>query len=173
MARRREPEGLVELGRITGVWGVRGWVRVQSHTEPRTNILGYRPWHLCRDGHCRPVELTDGRAQGKGIVARLAGVDDRDMAATLVGAVICVPRSALPEPAPGEYYWTDLEDLDVVNRAGVRLGRVVRVMATGANDVLVVADGTTERLVPFVQGRVIQSVDLEAGRIVVDWEPDW
>jgi 16S rRNA processing protein RimM len=107
------------------------------------------------------------------LAALVEGVDDRDVAATLAGAEIYVERAQLPAPADGEYYWVDLEGLAVANADGVELGRVERVFATGANDVLVVRDHERERLIPFVQGDFVKAVDIDAGRIIVDWDADF
>jgi 16S rRNA processing protein RimM len=118
------------------------------------------------------VAAAQGHEQGKGMVAKLPGCDDRDAAAKLVGATIRVPRSALPKAKRGEYYWTDLEGLDVVTVEGVDLGKVSHLFATGANDVLVV-HGERERLIPFVTGQFVKEVDLKSGRITVDWDPEF
>lgn len=162
----------VLLGRIVGVLGVQGWVKLESWTDPREGIFGYRPWILVREGVEREVVALDGRPQGKGIVARLPGVEDRDQALQLVGSEIFVPRSALPPPAPDEFYWADLEGLDVVTPDGVALGRVSHLFETGANDVMVVR-GTREHLVPFLRPDVVRSIDFDAGVVTVDWDPDF
>lgn len=159
----------VILGRISAVFGVRGWVKVYSYTEPREAVLDYRRWWLGRDGHWEAVDLDDGRRHGKAVIAHIQGVDDRDGALAFVGRDIGVPRERLPEPAPGRYYFSDLEGLRVVHRDGRELGRVAYVMQTGANDVLVTA-GDRERLIPFVAETVVLDVDLAAGVITVDWE---
>jgi 16S rRNA processing protein RimM len=161
----------VILGRVIGLFGVRGWVKVHSYTEPREALLEYRGWLLGRDGDWQPVEVAEGRQHGKGIVVRLQGIEDRDAAAELLGSDIGVDRDALPEAEDGQYYWADLEGLTVVHRDGTELGKVAYLMATGANDVLVV-DGPVERLIPFVPETVILDVDLAAGVIRVDWEWD-
>lgn len=167
----RDPERLVLLGRIVGVHGVQGEVKLESWTEPRTQIFRYQPWVLKGAGGDVQIEGSRGRAQGKGIVATLPGIADRDHAAALLGSEIWVRRSALPGPRDGEYYWVDLEGLDVVNLDGASLGRVSHLVATGANDVLVTHDGERERLIPFVVGPFVTNVDFEAGRIMVDWDP--
>jgi 16S rRNA processing protein RimM len=161
---------MVPLGRVSGIFGVRGWLRVHSDTEPRDNILSYSPWYLERSAGWEPRRLLDGRRQGKGLVARLQGCDDRDQAAELMGCLIAVPRDRLPALGQDEYYWSDLEGLRVVTADGVDLGQVSHLFATGANDVLVV-DGERERLLPYVWDQVILQVDLEAGLIRVDWDP--
>jgi 16S rRNA processing protein RimM len=164
----REP---VLLGRVVGLFGVRGWVRIHSYTEPREAILEYKGWKLAQGGEWRPVELAEGKRHGKSVIVRLCGCDDRDAAAGLVGADIGVDRDTMPELGDGEYYWADLEGMTVVHKDGTRIGRVAYVMATGANDVLV-TEGPAERLIPFVRDRVILDVDLHNRVISVDWEWD-
>lgn len=149
--------------------GVQGWVKVLSFTEPRTNLLDYRDWLLTYDGGQHAVHVEAGQESGKRLIAKIAGVDDRDAAVELIGAMIEVSRSAMPPLAPDEYYWADLEGLTVINLAGERLGSVNRVMATGANDVLIL-DGSDRRMIPFVANKIVQRVDLAAGEIVVDWD---
>ena len=164
----------VPVGRIVGLHGVQGWIKLESWTEPRTKIFDYHPWLLAT----APDAVTEvtgakGRPQGKGLVAQLPGVDDRDTAAALVGSDIYVAREQLPPPGKDEYYWVDLEGLEVVTTEGAVLGRVSHLFATGANDVVVVRDGTRERLIPFIQGSYVHSVDLSGGRMVVDWDPEF
>lgn len=166
---RSEP---VILGRIAGVYGVRGWLKVFSETKPKENIFSYRPWLVRVDGEWQRLEVLDGRPHGKGLVAQLAGYDDRESARRLVGAPVAVQRQQLPPAAEGEYYWADLVGLRVVTPDGVELGRVDHLLETGANDVLVVNNGR-ERLIPFVQGQYVQQVDLDAGLIRVDWDPEF
>jgi len=164
----------VPVGRIVGLHGVQGWIKLESWTEPRTKIFDYHPWLLAT----APDAVTEvtgakGRPQGKGLVAQLPGVDDRDTAAALVGSDIYVAREQLPPPGKDEYYWVDLEGLEVVTTEGTALGRVNHLFATGANDVVVVRDGERERLIPFIQGSYVCSVDLSGGRMVVDWDPEF
>jgi len=161
---------MLVLGRISGVFGVRGWVRIFSETEPRDNILNYSPWYLGASRTARKVAA--GRLHGKSLVARVEGCDDRDCAADLVGQVIAVRRDQLPPPRVDEFYWADLEGLNVETLDGVLLGRVGRLFATAANDVLVI-EGERERLVPFVWAQVVKDVDFERGRMLVDWDPEF
>lgn len=161
----------VVLGRIAGVFGVKGWVKVISHTEPREGILEYQNWLLNRGDGWQAVKLEDGKLHGKSVIAKLPDIEDRDAAAELLDAEIAVPREELPNTEDGEYYWADLEGLQVVHRDGRSLGKVAYLMATGSNDVLVV-DGDAEQLIPFVMGEVILDVDLGKGQISVDWEWD-
>lgn len=163
---------LVIVGRIGGLHGVRGWLKVYSHTEPRGRILDYGPWLVQGEDDGLTVEVEDGREHGKGIVVKLKGYDDRDAAARLLGRDIAVRRARLGAPAPGEYYWTDLEGLRVVTLEGRELGLIDHLFETGANDVVVVR-GDRERLIPFVQGQVIRRIDIDAGVMEVDWDPDF
>jgi len=159
----------VVLGRIAGVFGVKGWVKVLSYSEPREAILDYENWLLKRGDVWQAATVEKGKPHGKSVIAKLANVEDRDAAAELMGFDIAVPRDELPETQAGEYYWTDLEGLQVVHRDGRSLGRVAHLIATGANDVLVV-EGDRECLIPFVMEEVILDVDLANGVISVDWE---
>lgn len=166
------PRKWVTLGRVSGVFGVRGWLKVQSYTEPRGNIARFEAWTLRSNGGERRFEVEDGRSHAGGIVAKLRGLDDRDRAREWVGAEIVVERERLPAPAANEFYWADLEGLEVRTETGEALGTVDHLLATGAHDVLVIG-GPPERLVPFVLGRVVKQVDLTAKVIVVDWSPDY
>ena len=141
-----------------------------SYTEPREAVLQYQGLQLGQNGSWKALNIAEGRRQGKSVVARLEGLDDRDDAAALVGAEIGVLRSELPEPETGKYYWTDLEGLTVINRDGTELGIVSYMLETGAHDVMVIG-GEQEVLVPFVMNEVVLSVDLEKQQIIVDW--DW
>lgn len=164
------PSHPVILGKVAGVFGVKGWVKVRSETEPLTNILDYSPWYLQIDGQWSRYELEQGQRHSKGLIAHLEGCDDRDLAASLVGCKIAVDRSQLPETDEGEYYWSDLVGLQVENLQGVQLGEIKELMATGANDVLVIKNGENEILIPYVVDHYIVKVELENGKMVVDWE---
>ena len=159
----------VVLGRITGLFGVRGWVKVYSYTEPREAVLEYDRWLLSGKDDWREATVAEGQRHGKTIIARIDGYVDRDQAAALIGTEIAVPRTALPEVGKGQYYWSDLEGLRVVHCDGTELGRVAYLLETGANDVMVV-EGEQERLIPFVTDKVVLDVDLDKGEIEVDWE---
>lgn len=163
-------ETIVTLGYLSGVHGVRGWVKVHSYTEPREAILDYAPWLV---GETRDeIVVEDGRRHGKTVLARLPGVTNPEAARDWVGREIAVRRSQLPATEEGSFYWSDLVGLEVHTPDGQRLGRVERMMETGANDVMVVS-GDRERLIPFVTGEFVKDVDLDAGRIEVDWDPEF
>lgn len=164
----------VELGRLDGAWGTDGWVRVYSLTEPRENIFDYQPW--LTDGEPGLLHVRDWRRQGPRLMARLDEVDDRDLAERLRGLKLYVTRTDLPEPASDSYYWNDLIGLEVVDTAGRDLGRVSGLLDAGAHDVLELeptSPGAAPTLIPFVIPRFVRRVDLAAGRIEADWDPDW
>ncbi|SEQ59158.1 16S rRNA processing protein RimM [Solimonas aquatica] len=166
----------VTLGRVAGVYGVQGWIRVYSYTDPPHNILKYKRWWLSH-GEGYETEVLDGRQHGLPVVAQLSNakgeaITDRDQAALLIGAEIQVEREALPKLRKDQFYWIDLIGLSVENTEGQALGQVRDVTSNGAQDVLVVA-GEGERLIPFVRPQIIKSVDLAEKRIVCDWQLDW
>jgi 16S rRNA processing protein RimM len=163
-----DSEVRVTVGRIVGVYGVRGWVKLFSYTSPMENLLGFRQFES--DGEA--LVLEEGKPHGKTLVGRFAGVPDRDAAMRLVGRELAVPRSALPAAGEDEYYWADLEGLRVSGQDGRDFGRVAYLIETGAHDVMVVrhAGGDPdEELIPFVVGDVVRRVDLAGGVIEVDW----
>lgn len=166
-------ERLVALGHVTGVHGLQGWIKVHSDTSPRENIAIYTQLLLSSGNDWRSWKLSSGRRQGKGVVLKLKGCNDRDQAEALVGARIAVYRDQLPDlESPDDFYWTDLEGLAVETTEGLALGEVDHLFETGANDVLVVR-GDRERLIPFIWEQVVIEVDLEGRRMVVDWDPEF
>lgn len=171
MTGQEKTNDYIIIGRVSGLYGVRGWVKVYSHTQPRDNIVDYSPWYLRIGGEWQPRQLIQGRAHGKGVVAQLDGCDDRDAAATLMGCDIAIKREQLPAAGPGEFYWSDLVGCRVTTTTGVALGIVDHLLETGSNDVLVIA-GERERLVPFTADAVV-SVDVVSKSIVVDWDPEF
>ena len=191
----------VAVGRITSAHGIRGWLKVQPYTEPAENILGFGQWRTGGPGEHRSIVLDRGRRQGKGFVVHIEGVDDRDAAEALRGVEIEVPEATFPALQPGEYYWRELEGLEVWCRdrepgAGpgtvpkgdatvaadgkvpaVLVGVVDHLIETGGNDVLVVrpSEGSIddrERLVPYLPDDVVTAVDLDGGRLELSWYVD-
>lgn len=170
----------ITVGKIGAPYGVRGWVKVQSFTELIENLLDYKPWYLCKQPTSRTgspqtwIESSpeEAKIHGKGIIAKFTGCDDRDAAALLRGQEIAIRRDQLPEPEEGEYYWVDLEGLEVLTLNGDSLGRIDHMMETGANDVMVVK-GERQRLIPFVLEHIVREVNIEGGFIRVDWDPDF
>ena len=159
------------MGRISGLFGVRGWVKVYSYTEPREAVLNYDRWLLGRKDGWQAATVAEGQRHGKTIIVRLDGYVDREQAAGLIGVDIGVPREAMPETEGDQYYWSDLEGLKVLHRDGTELGKLAYLLETGAHDVMVV-QGEQERLIPFVLDEVVLGVDLDKGEIEVDWEWD-
>ncbi len=167
----------VTLGRVVGAYGVKGWVKVISSTRPERNILDYSRWWIAK-GEGYEAQLLEGRVHGRGLIAQISGRDglpvtDRNVSESLIGSEIQVERSALPPTKEGEYYWHDLIGLKVQSEQGHALGEVTEITSNGAQDILVVQDADTERLIPFVQDHIIKSVDIGQGLIVADWLPEY
>ena len=175
-----EAKGKILLGRITGVFGLQGWVKVHSDTNPRENITSYKYWSLKQSDHWKQWKVIGGRPQGKTIIVRLEGVSTPEEASALIGATIAVEREEMPVLGPGEYYWADLTGMKVKTIDGVEVGSVVRLFETGANDVVVVNDeradqdgSNREVLVPWLVPDVVTEVDMENRMITIDWDPDF
>lgn len=161
----------VVLGQVGGAFGVQGWVRIQSYTDPPANILKFGRWQLGRAGQWREIEVEDGKVTAKGVLAKFAGVETPEDARLATGSEIAVTRDELPPAAPGEYYWSDLEGLAAFGQNGQLLGRIEEFRATPGGTVVVIR-GERQHWVPFVKERIV-SVDLDAGRVVLDWDADW
>ena len=162
----------VVLGRITGPFGVRGWVKVLSFTEPPEQILDYARWQADQPGRAtRELRPAEARPHGKGLVVRFEGIEVRDAAIALAKTELWVDRKELPALAKGEHYQADLIGLEVVNLAGERLGRIDHFLDMPANPVMVVV-GERERWLPVGPGQILR-VDREQGRITVDWDAEF
>jgi 16S rRNA processing protein RimM len=184
------PADAVQVGRILGALGLKGWIKVQPHARDPKALFSSRRWYVSAPPalpgsdtrSVRPLllRITHSRDHGDAVAAKPDGIDDRDTAHALRGAAVYVPRSSFPTAAIDEYYWIDLIGLDVFNREGQALGRVSDLIDTGAHSVLRIEqapaadDGSApaERLVPFVAAYV-DEVDLAGRRIVVDWGLDY
>lgn len=161
----------VVLGRIAGPFGVRGWFKVASFTDPPAQILDFPCWKADAPGGVRELRPAEGRPHGKVFVVRLEGVDDRDAAIALGKPELWVDRQELPALKEGEFYRGDLVGLEVVNLAGESLGRVDHFLDMPANPVMVVV-GERERWLPVGPGRLLR-VDPQAKRITVDWDAEF
>jgi 16S rRNA processing protein RimM len=188
------PADAVEVGRIIDAYGIKGWLRVQPYASDPQALFSSRRWYLLpgdKPQHPVPVHaakaplppllrITDAREQGDGVVASAHDITDRNEAEALKGARIFISRASFPTAAEGEYYWVDLIGLDVLNRDGVHLGKVDRMIDNTAQSVLCVsqpapegsADKPVERLIPFVAA-FVDAVDLQARQIRVDWGLDY
>ena len=140
-----------------------------SYTHPRRRIFAYATWLLKMHSAWVARKVVSSREEGKGLVVFLEGITEREQARELIGVEIAVTRDQLPPLAADEYYWTDLLHLEVVDMHGRLLGRVEQMQNTGANDVMVVQGGT-KIMIPWVMDEVIKQVDIEGGRIYVDWD---
>jgi 16S rRNA processing protein RimM len=165
------------VGHIAGVFGVKGWVKIHSYTDPIENILQYRSIQLGFSTGWEKRRLLEGRRHGKGLVALIEGVETPEFARTLLKTELVIERSELPKIGKDEYYWTDLIGLEVVTIDGHKLGKVSHLIETGANDVMIVRsqgeEAKRERYVPYIRGEVIHKIDLETAQIEVDWDPDF
>ncbi|MGK0441564.1 MAG: 16S rRNA processing protein RimM [Pseudohongiellaceae bacterium] len=173
---------LVVIGKITSVYGIKGWIKIHSYTEPMENVFSYTDCFIQRGGQWQPISFEGGKRHGKGLVAQISGVDDRDIAAQYCKCEIATSVKAFPALAEDEYYWHQLEGLKVftADESGkeLLLGKVDHVLETGANDVLVVSKcagsiDKEERLIPYLPGQFIKDVDIENGLIRVDWDPEF
>jgi 16S rRNA processing protein RimM len=172
---------LVNVGRITAVFGIKGWVKIHSYTDPQENLFEYHPWFLKTAHGVKKIEIDEAKPHGDSFVAHIVGVDDRDLAMEFTAADIAIERNLLPELDAGEYYWSQLEGLAVFTQfsgARQRLGVVSKLFETGANDVLVVAADAEsiddrERLIPYVPEQFVISVNTHTREMIVDWDPEF
>jgi 16S rRNA processing protein RimM len=172
-----DDKDLVVLGKFGAVYGINGWLKVVAYTDIPEGIFDYTPWQIKLQGNWLPVQVASWKRHSNGLIAKLDGISDRDIAQRYVNAEIAVTAQTLPSLEEGDYYWKDLMGLAVVNEAGYHLGEVSDMMETGSNDVIVVkanrtdAFGKKERLLPFLTDTVVKSVNLAEKRIIVDWDP--
>jgi 16S rRNA processing protein RimM len=181
------PDDAIEVGRVIGAWGIKGWIRVQPYASDPQALFSTRRWFLAPPESLqgpaaaawatRCLRITQAREHGDGVVASADQLPDRNAAEALKGARIHVSRASFPTPDEGEFYWIDLIGMAVVNRAGEALGTVSDLLDTGPHSVLRVAApvgaaGAEERLIPFVDAYV-DHVDMAARRITVDWGLDY
>lgn len=163
---------LIVVGEIGGAFGVRGWLKVRSYTDPADNILSYSPWLIGDEKKRSAYKVIGGKQSGGSVLAHLEGVNTRDQALQLSRLCIFVDRGLFEPAKPGEFYWADLVGIEVRTTSGMSLGTVASMIETGANDVMVVR-GERERLIPFVTGEFVKKVDLSEGFLIVDWDPDF
>ena len=168
----------IEMGKFGAVYGIKGWLKVHSYTDDAESIFEYKPLLMESKGQFQEVIITDWKRHSNGFVAKVAGFDVREEAQALVGAALFVDSSHLPV-LEDDFYWRDLVGCQVKTDKGYHLGVVSEMMETGSNDVLVVkansndAFGQKERLIPFIEERVISNVDITSKLITVNWEPDF
>ncbi len=179
------PDDAVEVARVVGAWGVKGWLRIQPHSAQPEALFSSKRWYL-QAAERGPqafagtllLRVREAREHGGHVVAQIDGIADKDAADLLKACRVFVPRTSFPTAGTDEYYWVDLIGLAVVNREGVALGVVRELLSTGPQTVLVIEDGaaadgkSVERMVPFVSA-FVDAVDLPGRRITVDWQPDY
>jgi 16S rRNA processing protein RimM len=162
-----DSSALIQLGIVGAPFGVRGWVKLRSHTDPPERLLEHRTLHIGRGGAWTEYRVEERGRSGGVPTAKLAGVEDRERAAALRGLPVCVPRSALPPRDAKDFYRTDLIGCEVVNLDGVSLGVVQHFIETPAQTLMVVR-GANEYWIPALPQH-LRRVDLAARRAVVDW----
>lgn len=167
-----KPQKKIIIGCLGAVHGLKGWMKVNSFTQPNHNIFSYNPWLLHLSDDWLPIKITQFSHHGKNLIAHIPGYDDCDSARALVHTEIAIYREQLPKLPKGEFYWTDLEGLTVINEQGVYLGVVDYLLNTGANDILMV-EGKKQYLIPYVFGQFVTQVDLEKQEIHVVWDAEF
>ncbi len=174
-----QSDDYILLGKISGVHGIKGWVKVFSYTSPRVKITEYSQWYMkgTKSQSWVSQKLIEGKEQGKNIIAQLDGVNYRDEAEALVGTEIAIHKDQLEVLAENEYFWRDLIGLSVETISGEKLGKIDWLFDTGSNDVIIVKDTESaeekEHLLPYIIDDVIKSVDLEKSLMIVDWDPEF
>lgn len=172
---------LIVVGKIVGVFGIKGWVKVKSWTDPAHKLTKYTPWWLKTCHGVKEFAVAECNYRPQGLVVHLKGLDDRDAAQALGSVEIAIEKQQLDALEEGDYYWHQLQGmtvLSVYDGQESRLGTVHRLLETGANDVLVVAPDQDsiddrERMVPYVPDIYVQEVNLSERVIRVAWDPDF
>lgn len=159
------------LGKIAGVYGVKGWVKVISFTRPMENIFQYPEWQLLAGTNKQTLVVENGKQHGKGLIVKFAGLDDREEAKKLFGKEVAVFKDELPKLPEGEYYWHDLIGLTVSNEDDIEFGVVKKIHETGANDVLEIK-GKGRYLIPLIYDVFVTEVDLASQQMQVKWDSD-
>ena len=162
-----ESSGLIQLGFVGAPFGVRGWIKLRSHTDPPERLLDHRSLRIGQGSIWQNYRIEASGRSGGALTVKLSGVEDRDQAQALRGSQVCVPRSELPQRDDKDFYRADLIGCDVVNIDGIGLGVVQHFIETPAQ-VLMVVRGTQEYWIPAVPQH-LRRVDLQARRVVVDW----
>jgi len=157
------------VGKMGSTYGVQGWLKILSYTEKVNNILGFDPWYIEDGVNWKAVHIEESREHGKGIIVKFAGLNNPETARLWSGKKIAILRSQLPALPKNEYYWSDLKNLTVIDQHGKTLGKIIYLIETGSNDVLVVK-GDKEYAIPYLPGRVVKDINLDDGVMHVDWE---
>ena len=165
-----EDDKKIYLGKITGVHGIKGWLKIQSFSSPPENILNYPSWIINNQGEEDSYSIERGRKHHNKIIVKIEKIDDRTTAESLINSKILILRSDLPKLSNENYYWSDLEGLSVLNSEEKVIGKIESLIETGANDVMVIITLKDERiLIPFVMHEIIKEVNVELSYIKIDW----
>ncbi|MGK2959634.1 MAG: ribosome maturation factor RimM [Candidatus Malihini olakiniferum] len=173
------PVNPIVMGKAKSAYGILGWLRVFSSTEKTESIFDYQPWYIKYHGSWKIIEIESWKHHNQDLIIKVKGVNNRDAANLLKSAEIVIDSAQLPDLEKGDYYWKNLFGCEVITSAGYQLGKVIDIIETGSNDVLVIkanpkdAFGAKERLIPFLTGQVVKHVDLSTKTIKVDWDPSF
>jgi 16S rRNA processing protein RimM len=184
---KSDPTHLILVGRIGSPFGIKGWVKIHSFTDPLTQLFSYHPMKLVRGTLEESIAFSDYKLQNKTLIAKWDTCQDPETARLYANGDLFIERSQLAKLPPGEYYWAELIDLEVITKEGVQLGRITELFSTGANDVVVVEETVNnalndpsppsdsrpkKRLLPYIP-QVILTIDLKNKLMTVDWDPDF
>ncbi len=172
------PDDLTQVGYVSGAFGVTGSIRVTPFSSDADALLSVKTWWLDKPS-LQSVSVRTAKMHGGDVVAQLVGTLGRDASEALKGAAVFIPRSEFPTLPADEFYWSDLNGLDVVNLEGEALGQVSDMMHNGAQSILRItavpdaaAEKAPERLIPFVD-QFVKTVDQAGKKITVDWGLDY
>ncbi|WP_423062810.1 ribosome maturation factor RimM [Candidiatus Paracoxiella cheracis] len=168
----KKPNNTVIMGRFGSAYGVRGWLKVISFTDPIDNLLDHKIWQIEHKRLWQPITIQDGKRHGEFLVVKIEGCDDRDKAREYTNDLIAVSRDELIPLKQGEYYWTDLIGLRVINEKDIDLGKIDHLIETGSNDVMIIKDAHKERWLPYIDD-VVKSIDLEKKEMRVEWDEEF
>ena len=161
----------INIGKIIGLHGIKGWLKILSYTSPPENIFNYQSLIISNENMEETFHIENSRKQGKKILIKLDGIDDRTSGESLKESKIQIFRLDLPELSEDTYYWEDLMGFNVFNQNNINLGLVDSFIETGSNDVLVIRNEKKENtLIPFLMNKTIKEVNLETKLIIVEWE---
>lgn len=165
-------ETYVIVAKVGSPYGVKGWVKIQAYTQWNNDLINYLPWYIQNKNQAwKPLQVENSRLHHKQIVVKINAFDSPETVKALSGKLIAIHRSQLPKLAKNEFYWSQLEGLTVINAKGQSLGKVIYLLSTGSNDVLVIqtAEGK-EHAIPYLLNSVIKEVNLDKKEIHIDWE---
>jgi 16S rRNA processing protein RimM len=173
MSQQPNNNSKIAIGKFGSAHGINGAIKVNAYTQPTSGMIDYTPWQIHDSDGWQLLEIENTRVQNNRLIVKLSSIDSREQAEEMVNKEIFIEAAQLPSLNPGEYYWKDLIGLSVYNHVGVHLGKVIELLETGANDVLVLKGEDKERLIPYLPDTVIIAVDLEKQTIRVNWDENF